>query len=396
MGSSIHFKIIRSDILVCIFFACTAFYYNYRENLSPDCFLFVIQLCTFWFILRILVHFFPILKTGMPYLILLAGLVEAIWGLGQLYGYFPSKHALFKTTGSFLNPGPYGGFIALMFPLALHYGLYNKQKNKFLSGFSLLTGIVCFMVFPRNPQSNGMDCSHHGMPFCSVVRYPFIFSLRVFRQHRKRWFILGIAILCITIAGSLYGTYLLKKDSADGRFFMWKITTLAIKESPLKGKGLGSFPAAYAKAQMDYFKSGKGTETEKRVAGSPEYAFNEYLQIFLEEGLLGILLFLLLSVVIVKEGIKNNQIGAAGSFVALSVFALASYPYQLWEFPVVWLILGIICTTNGNTHTKKKKWVPLLLFMVVLGSISFFLRQTAKRILPSKKRMEKNCNFSIP
>ncbi len=154
--------------------------------------------------------------------------------------------------------------------------------------------------------------------------------LRIFRQHRKRWFILGIAILCITIAGSLYGTYLLKKDSADGRFFMWKITTLDIKESPLKGKVLGGFPADYAKAQMDYFKSGKGTETEKRVVESPEYAFNEYLQIFLEEGLLGILLFLLLSVVIVKEGIKNNQIGAAGSFVALSVFALASYPYQLW------------------------------------------------------------------
>jgi len=44
------------------------------------------------------------------------------------------------------------------------------------------------------------------------------------------------------------------------------------------------------------FQKRKGTETEKRVAGSPEYAFNEYLQIFLEEGLLGILLFLLLSV----------------------------------------------------------------------------------------------------
>ena len=119
-----HSTRMHVDIFVCIFFACIALCYNYRENLSPDRFLFVIQLCTFWFILRILVHFFPLLKTGMPYLILLAGLVEAIWGLGQLYGYFPSKHALFKTTGSFLNPGPYGGFIALMFPLALHYGLY--------------------------------------------------------------------------------------------------------------------------------------------------------------------------------------------------------------------------------------------------------------------------------
>ena len=68
-----HSTRMHVDIFVCIFFACIAFYYNYRENLSPDRFLFVIQLCTFWFILRILVHFFPLLKTGMPYLILLAG-----------------------------------------------------------------------------------------------------------------------------------------------------------------------------------------------------------------------------------------------------------------------------------------------------------------------------------
>lgn len=48
---------------------------------------------------------------------------------------------------------------------------------------------------------------------------------------------------------------------------MWKITALAIRESPVQGVGLGGFPAAYAQAQMDYFKSGIGSETENR---SPE------------------------------------------------------------------------------------------------------------------------------
>lgn len=383
-----YFGIIRSDI-VCIFFACIALSYNYRENLSPDRFLFVIQLCTFWFILRILVHFFPVLKTGMPYLILLAGLVEAIWGLGQLYDFFPSQHVLYRTTGSFLNPGPYGGFIALIFPLALHYWLHDKQKNKFLSRFSLFVGMVCFMVLPATLSRTAWIAAVLGCLFVLLFDTRLSSRLRVFRQRRKRWFILGIAILCITIAGSLYGTYLLKKDSADGRFFMWKITTLAIKESPVKGKGLGGFPAAYAKAQMDYFKSGKGTETEKMVAGSPEYAFNEYLQIFLEEGLLGILAFLLLSVVIVKEGIKNNQIGAAGSFVALSVFALASYPYQLWEFPVIWVILGVVCTTSGNTHIRRRKLIPLLLFITVLGSISFCCGKQQKEYYRAKKEWKK-------
>lgn len=47
---------------------------------------------------------------------------------------------------------------------------------------------------------------------------------------------------------------------------------------------LGGFPAAYAETQAEYMASGKATEQEKLVAGCPEYAFNEYLQIGLEQG----------------------------------------------------------------------------------------------------------------
>jgi O-antigen ligase len=390
-----HSTRMQPDILVCIFFACIAFCYNYRENLSPDRFLFVIQLCIFWFVLRILVHFFPILKTGLPYLILLAGLVEAIWGLGQLYGYFPSKHPLFKTTGSFLNPGPYGGFISLIFPLSLHYWLYYKQKNKFLSCFALLTGMVCFMVFPATLSRTAWIAAILGCLFVLLFDTRLSIRLRAFRQRRKRWFILGITILCITIVGSFYGTYLLKKDSADGRFFMWKITTLAIKESPVKGKGLGGFPAAYAKAQIEYFKSERANETEKLVAGSPEYAFNEYLQIFLEQGLPGILLFLLLSFLIIKEGIRNKQVGATGSFVTLLVFAFASYPYQLWQFPIVWVLLGTICTAGSGSkkartyHYGSKKTVLSVLLLGTLCFVSVICSSRQKVFFQAKKEWKK-------
>ena len=66
---------------------------------------------------------------------------------------------------------------------------------------------------------------------------------------------------------------------------MWKITTKAIQKQPITGTSLGGFPAAYAETQAEYMASGKATEQEKLVAGCPEYAFNEYLQIGLEQGL---------------------------------------------------------------------------------------------------------------
>jgi hypothetical protein len=61
------------------------------------------------------------------------GLIEAIWGLKQLYGFSPSQHSLFKTTGSFFNPGPYAGYLAMIIPLSFYYLLsdYRIFKSKF-------------------------------------------------------------------------------------------------------------------------------------------------------------------------------------------------------------------------------------------------------------------------
>ena len=106
--------------------------------------------------------------------------------------------------------------------------------------------------------------------------------------------IVSSILILISIAGALAGIYLLKKDSANGRLLLWKVTGQAIREQPWTGTGTGGFPAAYAEAQAEYFTSGKASETEMLVAGCPEYGFNEFLQIGLEQGLVGLMVFVLL------------------------------------------------------------------------------------------------------
>lgn len=78
--------------------------------------------------------------------------------------------------------------------------------------------------------------------------------------------------------------FVLKPDSACGRLFMWKIACRAVAEQPLLGYGMGGFAAAYGNAQEAYFATGDYELWEERVAGSPEYAFNEYLQTAVELG----------------------------------------------------------------------------------------------------------------
>ena len=114
---------ILPDLLVVLFLTIILLNYDYSTNLAPEFLLFAIQLGLLWFFCRTLFFLFPALLPYVAYAILLAGVIQAVWGLGQLYGFLPVRHVLFRTTGSFFNPGPYGGFIGLMFPLALHFWL---------------------------------------------------------------------------------------------------------------------------------------------------------------------------------------------------------------------------------------------------------------------------------
>ena len=362
------------SVALIVFAGLVLITYQYDLNLAPEFHLYFIQMILLWCALKIIYLLLPKCKMLVLVALLIWGVVEAVWGLGQLYGYFPTKHTLFKTTGSFFNPGPYGGFIAMVIPINLHLWLSYKRKKKWLSYVFFVAGMVCLLVLPATLSRTAWIAAIIGCILVLLGEKRIIIKMRDYWKRYKKRHTLFIFGLCLFTALSVYGIYHLKKDSADGRLFMWKITTLAILEAPLKGTGLGGFPSSYADAQISFFKSGKATTTEMQVAGSPEYAFNEYLQVFLEQGPVGFLLFLLLTFLIIKSGIKNKQRGAAGGFLTLSVFAFASYPYQLWQFPIAWVILGTVCTSNSvnfNTHSSHQSWKTVVPFLVILGGLVY-------------------------
>jgi tetratricopeptide (TPR) repeat protein len=101
---------------------------------------------------------------------------------------------------------------------------------------------------------------------------------------------------------------------------------------------LGNFSGAYGEMQAEYFAGGKGTEQEELVAGNPEYAFNEFLQILIESGIVSFLLFIVIIVVAFRSLIKNHA-GMAGSLVSLLVFSCFSYPFSILPFLIVLVFL---------------------------------------------------------
>lgn len=89
---------------------------------------------------------------------------------------------------------------------------------------------------------------------------------------------------------------------------MWKITCNAIAEQPWGGHGIGYFAAAYGDAQENYFAAGNYEPWEERVAGSPEYAFNEYLQAAVELGVPLTLCLLAVVMACLRAGFQERTV----------------------------------------------------------------------------------------
>ena len=80
------------------------------------------------------------------------GSMEAVRGICQLYGFSDSGHSLYAMTGSFFNPGPYSGYLAMVLPVCLHQYLIGdgKMDRVFAGGAGLLipvsyTHLVTFL-----------------------------------------------------------------------------------------------------------------------------------------------------------------------------------------------------------------------------------------------------------
>lgn len=290
----------------------------------------------------------------VAWVLIALGGIEAIWGLRQIYGFAVSNHSLYALTGSFYNPGPYSGYLAMIFPLCLYEWLNLKamtertwiEQGKYYMALGVMLLILC--VLPAGMSRSAWIAVAVSGAWVYGMHVSWGSKLKEIRKRYKR----KIVLTCI--AGSIifivigYSLFQLKATSANGRLFMWKISTLAIAESPLIGHGTGNFISAYGKAQESYFANEEYSEMEELVAGSPEYAFNEYLQIATEYGIPFLFVVLLIIAFCLWKGSREGRIGICGGVISVLVFAFSSYPIQIPGFAVTFYFLLAACVIGRS------------------------------------------------
>ena len=380
----IQLEIIDYFISLLIFISLlSAIHLKCNAISTKDVILILIVILYFYF--KLIFHKNESAKYWLKVCFIITGLAESLWGLRQLYGFEQSQHSLFRITGSFSNPGPYACYVAVVFPMAFYYAL--KYRNCYivrfhlrnlsiylLWGISVLTVVSSILVLPAAMSRAAWFGCIGG---CGLVLLHFLAKnkkIKTFVIHSKKKFILTVSIALILIITGGFRMYQFKKDSADGRAFIWKNTIELIKQNPL-GVGIGNFSGSYGHVQAAYFESGKGTEDENRVAGNPEYAFNEYLQICAEQGILVFLLFLCIIGYSLYVGIKRKKIAATSSLFALLIAAGASYPFSVLPFLIVLVfLLALINNVEKGIVIPKSTSVMLAFCGLIIVSLCLYNR----------------------
>jgi len=162
---------------------------------------------------------------------------ESLYCLMQYLGFSESRSIYYKVTGSWNNPNVTAIFLALTVPFFL-YLLRHKYKKIMLVGLVLLLAALLLLK---------CRTAFIGTVLSMIVYYSLEYQFTDWAKNKKNstsakaLLVVGLIII-IPVCSYLYNA---KKDSADGRKFIWKLSAQMIPEKLLTGYGYGYFEKEY-------------------------------------------------------------------------------------------------------------------------------------------------------
>lgn len=306
----------------------------------------------------------PKFVTWLLYALLVGGIIQALIGLCQFAGILESNNTTFKITGSFMNPEPYGGFLALSTIVCLSTW---KKETYTWTGFHLLLPCILLLL------TTTLILSDSRAAWLAVfVSSCFLFIKRNTPYHHWHMkLVVGLLATLLVVA-----LYYYKKPSADVRLLTWNSSSLMFLDKPILGHGIGSFPANYMLYQAQFLNEHPGEEWEI-IADNNITAFNEFIHLACEQGIIGLLLFLglFISAFSDTQSTKHGQT-AQVCLVALITFAFFSYPASIYPiklcFPLLLGILGQKSKVVTRFNPSPKAYI--LPTLIISTSIYFNMR----------------------
>ena len=290
------------------------------------------------------------IKTCVFAFIIPAGVVAFIGIVQYSLGMAPSgwiDEALFdgitsRAVSVFNNPNILGLYLSVAFPMLLLVFYHKSPKVKILGGIAATFVIVCVAFTYSRSAWLSLLCG--GIAF-AVMASP----------RGILWLIpsAGAAVLAYVAfpnsIGARLANFATLADSANSyRMAVWNSSWNMLPELLFGGVGLGE--EAFRTAYINY--AAAGTQ-------SVAHSHNLYMQIVIQLGLVGLLMFLILLFVIFRKCF-SAPVSASGEEIsltsraalsgAIALLAAGSFDYTWYNFRVFflfWALLGLACAATN-------------------------------------------------
>ncbi len=301
-------------------------------------------------------------------------------------GNFMSRLNTNRAFSTFLYPNTLASFLMMIFPFSVFYSIFCKKARIISSIVSLLILFAFILTFSK------------GGAIALVLSWMIFLIVRVKKTHKIMAVIAFVFLIVLTILFAYNNNYIVDKikpfqDSLNARVDYWQAGLQMIKEKPLLGFGLGSFGRVYSK-----YKLPKAEETQA--------AHNNFLQIWTELGIVGLLIFLSIFVFYFVEMNRRirkfdnltsiQKVFVYGGYVSVLSFVLHSLgDFSLYVFnipSILFMLMGVSCCVNpGGKKLTNKKWFTMPVFIV-----SFFIIFLLSRVFISEGHYLKTRDSKTP
>jgi O-antigen ligase/cytochrome c-type biogenesis protein CcmH/NrfG len=238
---------------------------------------------------------------GFINLFFMISFLVSAYALLQYYGFDPYLSDLGKISSTIGQKNWISNYLAMIFPILFAYFLLEEKAGKKMIFFLLLSVFFATLIIC---QSNGILISI----FLTLLLAIFIivkFRILTIFIENKRWLILLFLVFfliaalystknplnksTITLPQVAASTFDKQNFNLNTRLLHWRATIEMIKESPVFGLGIGSYKLNY----LDY----QARVLDKNphyieYSGKASEAHNEYLQMWAEVGVIGLVIFL--------------------------------------------------------------------------------------------------------
>jgi len=299
------------------------------------------------------------------------GMAQALYGLGQYLHWFRNIVASgFRMSGSFDNPAGFATAMSVCFPFALFLLLKKEMYWKVIGSLAAVLFIVAVVL------------SQSRAGIISIIIISAVWAIKALNiKWLNRWNsqikMVGSAVLIIAI---LVGLYAVKKNSADGRLFIWQCSVRMIADKPLLGHGIGGFQREYMLYQAEYFRNYPDSSFAM-LADIVKHPFNEFLLILVEQGLmggvfLGFFVFCLIREYRMSKCSENFY--AMLCLAGISVFSCFSYPLAYPFVRLMVVFCAALIMKNENKSWKVPKQFSTILKPIMLILCAALLCLTGK------------------